>query len=370
VFTPERNGASRLAYHLLNEGFRVAVATQPAEVGGRRWPRGTYIVRSARNDSTLHARIDLLARESGVEVTGVNSAFTEAGGQHGIGGESVVDLRVPRVALVGDEGVSQTGYGAVWWTLERRYGLQFTPVSTRWLSFGDLAQFNVIIIPDASAGTLDRILGKSGAERLKSWAQQGGTLITMGGASAWAARESVNLTSSRAVGPEGDKPDTTGVRPTTTTMDTVTATARRRERTSDRTQDPEDLLAVTSPGATNASPMYLPGSHFDVVLDRTHWLSQGYEAPRVTVMLEGSTFFRLSKDGTNVGVFAPSGRLTRAGFTWPDNTERLLRNTAFLIEEPIGDGHLILFANEPMFRGWWRALDRLVLNGVVLGPAM
>jgi hypothetical protein len=31
---------------------------------------------------------------------------------------------------------------------------------------------------------------------------------------------------------------------------------------------------------------------------------------------------------------------------------------------------VIVFANEPMFRGWWRALDRLVLNGVVLGPSL
>ena len=39
------------------------------------------------------------------------------------------------------------------------------------------------------------------------------------------------------------------------------------------------------------------------------------------------------------------------------------------LEEPVGGGHLVAFANEPMFRAWWRALDRLVLNAIVLGPA-
>ena len=96
----------------------------------------------------------------------------------------------------------------------------------------------------------------------------------------------------------------------------------------------------------------------------------GYDQPRLTVLMMGSSFFKLSKNGSNVAVFPSTGKLYRAGFTWPDNTERLLRGTAFLIEEPIGDGHLVLFANDPMFRGWWRALDRLVLNAVVLGPAM
>ena len=87
-------------------------------------------------------------------------------------------------------------------------------------------------------------------------------------------------------------------------------------------------------------------------------------------MMSGSSFFKLSKEGANVAVFPTTGTLHRAGFVWPNNTERLLRGTAFLIEEPIGDGHLVLFANDPMFRGWWRALDRLVLNAVLLGPAM
>jgi hypothetical protein len=86
-------------------------------------------------------------------------------------------------------------------------------------------------------------------------------------------------------------------------------------------------------------------------------------------MLSGGTFLKLSREGSNVGVFPSAGRLHRAGFVFPDNTERLLKGTAFLIEEPLGDGHVVLFNNEPMFRGWWRALDRLVLNAVLLGPA-
>jgi hypothetical protein len=367
VFTAERNGASRLAYHLLAEGYRIAAASQPIDAGGRQWPRGTYVVRTARNDSSLHRRIDQLARESGVEVTGITTAFTESGGQHGIGGEAVYDLRPPRVALVGDQGVSQTGYGAVWWSLEHRYGVRFTPVSTQWLASGDLSQFNVIIIPDASSGTLNRILGTDGATRIRSWAQTGGTLITMGGASAWAARENVNLTSARALGPDV-KPDTAAAGSSRPTADTSGAGARRRERTTDRATLAEDLLAATSPTASDASPVPLPGSHFDVVLDRTHWLTQGYDESRITVMLEGSTFLKLSREGANVGVFPSTGSLHRAGFVWPGNTERLLRGTAFLIEEPVGDGHVVVFANEPMFRGWWRALDRLVMNAIVLGP--
>ncbi|HEU5175742.1 MAG TPA: M14 family zinc carboxypeptidase [Gemmatimonadaceae bacterium] len=357
VFASGTNGSVRLAYQLLNEGYRVAASSLPLEAAGRQWPRGTFVVRPARNAETLHDRLDALAKESGVEVTAVSSAFTGAG-QYGVGSEAMVDLTAPKVALVGDEGISQTSYGAVWWSLERRYGMRITPVTTRWLGNGRLGDFNVIVIPDASSGTLSRIVGKGGADRLRTWMQQGGTLITMSGATAWAATADVNFTSARAVG-AAEGPD----------AEKGAASDSTASAEVDTSKEANDRLAVTSPSADPDTPEAIPGAHFDVVLDRTHWLTHGYERPRTTVMQEGGTFFRLSKQGSNVGVFAPTGKLTRAGFVWPGNTERLLRNTAFLIEESVGGGHLVAFANEPMFRGWWRALDQLVLNAIVLGPA-
>jgi hypothetical protein len=41
----------------------------------------------------------------------------------------------------------------------------------------------------------------------------------------------------------------------------------------------------------------------------------------------------------------------------------------FIAQERVGRGNVVMFTNDPMFRGWWRALDRLVLNAVLLGTA-
>ncbi|HEX3160417.1 MAG TPA: M14 family zinc carboxypeptidase, partial [Gemmatimonadaceae bacterium] len=79
VFGPERSGATPLAVDLMRQGVRVAVATQPIDAGGRRWPRGTYVVRVSRNDSTLFGRVDRLARARGVEVAAIGSAFADSG---------------------------------------------------------------------------------------------------------------------------------------------------------------------------------------------------------------------------------------------------------------------------------------------------
>lgn len=366
LFPAARSGAPRLAFHLLADGVRVGVTTDVVEAGGRTWPRGSYLVRVARNDTSLHATLDRLARESGVEVTPVGSAYAERA-QFGIGSGAVQELVRPRVAVLGDEGVSQTSYGALWYTLDRRFGVDFTHVGWNTLGGGDLSRWNVLVMPDASPGVLAQRLGKAGTDRLREWVRAGGTLVTMAGATAWAAREDVNLTSARAL--EGGEGKGDGSARDASGRDTTGAAQRRATPADSAAPGATALLAATSPNANADAPVGLPGSHFDALLDRTHWLTGGYDVARLTALVGDGPVLRLSKEGSNVAIFPTTGPFYRAGFTFPGNTERLLRGTALLVEEPLGRGHVVAFANEPTFRAWWRAMDGLVWNALLLGPA-
>jgi hypothetical protein len=106
-----------------------------------------------------------------------------------------------------------------------------------------------------------------------------------------------------------------------------------------------------------------------VVLDMTNWVTLGMEQRRFPVLVGGSSFYTLSQDGGNVAVFPTAGTLRRGGFVFPNNSERLLRGSTFIAQEKVGRGNVVMFTSEPMFRGWWRALDRLVLNAALLGTA-
>lgn len=335
----DRNGAAKLAAQLLQEGYRVAIAAEPIQTGATDWPRGTWVARVSRNDPTLRERVDALARAAGVEVRGVNTAFPEAA-QYGTGSGVVVSLREPRIAVVAD-GVSQTSYGAVWWSLEQRYGIRFTPISVDALG-GDLSAFNVILVPSGGLGRVGR------GEGLKRWVEGGGALVTFGGATVWATREDVGLSSVRRIQCEEKK-------------DLKPAPAAKAPV--------DSVRAAASPNACPDAIADLPGSHFDVVLDLGHWLTLGMEQQRLTVLVGGANFYTLSKDGGNVAVFPTEGTLRRGGFTFPDNSERLLRGSTFITQERVGRGNVVMFTSDPMFRGWWRALDRLVLNAMLLGTA-
>jgi hypothetical protein len=64
---------------------------------------------------------------------------------------------------------------------------------------------------------------------------------------------------------------------------------------------------------------------------------------------------------------APAERLRLAGLLWPEARERLAR-TAWLTVERRGHGQVVLFATQPVFRGYHKATGRLLANAVVYGP--
>ncbi|HEY1403823.1 MAG TPA: hypothetical protein VGB05_06835, partial [Pyrinomonadaceae bacterium] len=288
----------------------------------------------------------------------------------------------------------------MWWTFER-YGVDFTPMTIANLRRANLDQYNVIIMPDGSAGGYLSALTPSGVGTLRAWVQRGGTLVCVKGAAVFAALKDVNLTSSRLVGSDDDEqrdqrtPDDSEARatpsPTPATPEAVNAsegaaTARNRRQAAqtateqqrhaqDRNEKldgaPPDLPPIASPSARPGRvPEAVPGAIFRATVDRSTPLTYGYEDPQLPVLIDSAYFFRPSKEGTNAVVFTGEGdqSLRLAGFIWPNNTERLLRGTAHVIEEPTGRGHVVLYAEDPNYRGFWRATTRLFFNSFLFQP--
>lgn len=387
----EQDAAAVAAIRLLKSGFRVAVATKPLNAGGRDYPRGTFIVRVTRNQNTVHQAVERLASELNLTIDGVNTGFQDTG-DTGIGSENVYALQMPKIAMVADEAAEQTSYGSLWWTLNR-YKIDFTPLTINNIRGGALKNYTVLIMPDGAASRYFAALGAPGVATLKTWINNGGTLVTMRGSSVFAALKDVGLTSSKLVGSDDDEDkDKTPEENDVDKRKEVEASpspsptpARNRNRraepeaspTPETRTDKQDwqspvLPPIASPSANAGKvPEGIPGAIMRAAVDRTNYLTYGLETENMPVLVASGYFFRPSKEGANAIVFEPKPKqpLTVSGFVWEGNTERLLRGTTYLIDEPTGSGHVVLFAEEPFFRGIFRTMTRPFFNSILFNGA-
>ena len=185
------------------------------------------------------------------------------------------------------------------------------------------------------------------------WIRSGGTLITVGEASRWAAREDTELLETRTEMRDGS-PEASG-------------DDDEDERAASRDPDePFDLEQAIAPDRER--PELVPGSLLNVTLDLDHWLSAGTDGA-IQAIVEGRRVFtpiKLDK-GVNVGVYAKRDDLVSSGLAW-EESQALLAQKAFLIHQPMGRGHLVAFAEDPNFRGFAEMTQLLFMNAVLLGP--
>ena len=355
VFANDGNGATALALRLAVEGFRVAAATRPLRAEGRGFPRGAFVVRTERNPETVHDRIATLARELSVDVVAAQTAFPDSGSA-GVGSETVVPAFRPRIAVLAGEGTSETAYGGLWFVLERKLGVPFTPF--RVSAFGRLRveDYNVIVLPHGGGAELERLLQGDNLARLKQWVEGGGALIAIKGAAAALLDKDVGLTSVRAVGAEEDTAESTGP-------------ARfKPDSTAPLPPYAEPGPPLVSPAAADSmQPLALPGVIARAALDRSHWLAYGYEDAEIPVLLATGRFFAPSREGANPVVFKGPD-LIASGFAWPNNSERLLDRSVYAAVESRGRGHVIVFADDPTFRAVTQGTWKLLGNAILMGP--
>jgi hypothetical protein len=344
---PWGSEAAEAAVAALREGIRVRTTDEPFTLGGRRYPVGTAIVRSSDNGAELSARLGAIVARCGVEAVPVDSGYVDKG--ISLGSDEVVPLKSPRVLLAWDSPTQSTSAGWARYTLERRYGQPVTAVRVQSLSRLDLNRFDVFVLP---AGDYTASLSAEALKRMKDWVSAGGTLITLGEASRWAARENVALLATRTEFRDGRS---------------ESPAPEKDQKKEEPPPKPIDLEKAIQP--ERERPELTPGAMLHVELDTEHWLAAGTDG-EIQAIVEGQRVFtpiRLDQ-GRNVGVYAGKDRLVAGGLVWND-AQDLLASKAYLIDQPLGQGHIVAFAEDPNYRAFTEATQLLFMNAVLLGPA-
>jgi hypothetical protein len=327
--------APKALYHLLSHGVHAEVAFAPFTLatneGTRAYPRGTVSipvqVQRGIDPARLHALVLEAEQRAGVRFQSAGTGYAVEGKDLGSG--SFRPIRAPRAMMLIGDGVAANEAGQIWHLLDTKVGMPITKVDRRELPRVDLASYDVIVLP---TGDYSHITGER-LEDLRRWVRGGGTLVALRTSARWAASNglapNIQLPEAEAAG--GDAP------------------ARR---------DFADAAAIR--GAQQ-----IGGSIWQADLDVTHPLGFGYHRRTIPVWRDHSLFFPRSRNpyGTVVQL---TDTPHLSGYISAPNRERL-RNSPSLLVDQLGRGSVVLFLDNPNFRGYWYGTNKLFLNALFFG---
>ncbi len=340
-------GAPRALERLLAAGVSARVATRPftaATDGGRHaFAAGAIVVPAAGQEVAPPALAELLATaaaEDGVDVWALASGLTEEGAD--LGSPSLRPLTAPHPLLVVGRGVAPSEAGEVWYVLDHRVGVPVALVDKDRLGRVDLRPYTHVVMVGGAGDDLPEGVG----EALRRWLHGGGTLIATETAAEWAAETLLATDAEPAGAPAPVSPAAPG------------GTAESAPPAQAAYADYEHQRAVDE----------ISGAIFQVRLDLTHPLAFGIRDPSLPVFRDRARPLAPSPDPyENVALYTERPLL--AGYASARNTAALAGSAA-VVAGRVGRGTLVRFADDPVFRAYWRGTEKLLVNALFFGPVL
>lgn len=318
-----------LAAQAEQAGVKVRVADEPFSTASASFERGSFLVLKADNKSNKNYIEQVVSISNKLEIPlfKVTTGLSIAGKD--LGSDNMRLLHPAKVAIVAGNGVSPTSFGELWFFFDQLLHYQVATIRTDYINQVNLWDYNVLVLTNGYYRGID----ESKRKELKRWVADGGKLVLIERAlRSFVDKEPFGLVSKYKQDSEepNEKP--------------VQETYANRERKSI-----ED---------------FIPGAIYKTKMDATHPLAYGYASTYFTLK-QTSQRYALLEDGWNVAVL-PKGTPVN-GFAG-HNTIKKLENSLVMGVEEVGNGSVIYFVDDPLFRAFWQAGYKAFANAVFVTP--
>ena len=359
-----------LVGRLLENKVKAWCAKESFNIEGEYFPRGSIVIRNNSNKSMKLGLLKKLAAKYGIDIFAINTALATDGPD--LGSSNFTMLIEPKIAIVSGPPTSTYSFGATWHLID--YNLKSRASLINIMNFGwqDLNKYNVMLLPNGRS--MKRMLGDSGIKKLKSWVDNGGTLISYSNSAAFLADSSVNISSVKLRRQVLDKLDSYDndlsklKEAESFSIDSVALweggniyaldEVKKTNKNNDKIKELDQLGRKFRP----------QGAILKVNMDQEHWLTVGC-GKSIPVLYNTGNVLMAKKPVNVAGRLADEKNIRLGGLLWPEAKTRIAE-TAWVTQEYHGKGQIILFATEPHFRGYFKASERVLLNAIYLGPGM
>ena len=347
--------APRALHRVLNADLLARVTLKPFTVpttnGVREFPRGTVVVSFDRQKTSaqdIHDVMRAVAEEDHVTVHALasgRSAIGTAGPD--LGGQFFKPLSKPRVLVIAGRDMDWYNAGAIWHLLDVRMNMPVTLRDRSRLGDVNLSRYSHIVF---AGGDYDTYLPEY-IDGIRSWVNGGGTLIGIRQGALWAKQEVLDYVPPEIVNGVLTEVSESGHDPFAED-ELLNPDPDRYDYAEKETREPLDLIG---------------GAIFAGDLDITHPLGFGYSRRQVALHKNMVDILARPQNPYATVISYDTPPLL-SGFTSVEKQSEL-EGTAALIAERKGGGSVILFADDPNFRGIWYGTNKLFLNSLFLSKA-
>ena len=321
--------APKALYYLQDHGVVVKSSFRPfsikVEDDVKSFSYGTLMI-PVQNQHISQDSLFTLLKRCGVEVYPVGTGFSSSGID--LGSNNMRTLKTPKVIMPVGDGLSSYEAGEVWHVLDQRVNMPVSKVPFRIFSRIDLEKYNTMILVSGGYSQFDSLQKK----RISDWVKKGNTLITLRQASKWVIDQ--QLVNEKLIKAPKD-----------------TGEVQRLNYDQSR-----EILGREQVG----------GAIFEVDLDISHPLGFGYSRRTIPVYRNSNVWLAPSKNQfATVAKYTDDPHID--GFITKKNLETFLKPSASLIVSPLGRGRVVMFADNPNFRGVWYGTNKMFFNAIFLG---
>ena len=332
--------APAFLYALLDQDVQVRVAQKPFTIGkgdsAHSMNYGALVIPVASQRLGAQELYNVLQSESnrfGLDVMSIHTGYASAGID--LGSRYVDPIAKPKVLMLTHGSTSSYEAGEVWHLLDQRVHMPITKVPESNFNRITLDDYNTMVLVSGNYNLLD----SNNISDVKDWVAKGNTLITTRTASSWAIKK-------KLVNEELIKIDEMSDEKSKTIKNPI-------------------LRKPYVHAAEDLGQSRVGGIILEIDLDVTHPLAYGYRESKVPVYRNSTVWIKPSKNPySNVGLYTEDPHID--GFITDRNMETLKKSASIIVSK-ISSGRVILFAENPNFRGSWYGTNKLFLNGLFFG---
>ncbi|CAN1545285.1 M14-like domain containing protein [Caulobacteraceae bacterium] len=360
--------APRVAGELLRAGLMVRTASAPFEAATPSGPvafgRGALFVPTAGQQmdaAAVHALMGRLARESSAMIAPVVSGRTPSPATDLGGNKSWTTVTRPEILLLFTGDAPRMEAGEAWWLLDHEMGLPVTLRRASELSRTELSRYtHVLILGAASSGWT-----RAETEALTRWTRGGGVLIASGAAAQWAQRAFAAETSEAAAASTGASRSTRPVAGPALAPASDGNEAKTPDQPAARPAEPSRDRRDFDRMEIGETEHIIAGALFQSDLDPSHPLAFGHTDRDLAIMKVGTAVLEWPRDDAYAVVARYRDAPLLAGYASRPSIARVAGAPAVTAAQR-GTGTLVLFADNPTFRGTFPGTERLLLNAIFM----